>query len=238
VAAAGDTLLAFTRQGSAEVTVRDRRTGAVYTRGVGALSGPHHVQVQSGRWYVSDVDDGRPAVAVFSRHWELERRIPLEGIASAPHQFAVLPDGRIVVETADGRLVAVGPDSVTTFALVEQSARTGLILGARGGVLHAVPARAVTLYNERGNIRWRLPWPWHEGAYVTDITEDGQGRLHVLAGEGGEGGRDRFVTFSLSPATGEVVRWSEPGATATFVVARLGAYAQDRPERWLRDPED
>jgi hypothetical protein len=238
VAAAGDTLLAFSRQGSPDVTVRDRRTGAVYARGVNVLSGPHHIQQDAGRWYVSDIEQGRASVAVFSARWELERRIPLEGIASAPHQFAVLPDQRIVVEAPDGRLVGVGPDSVRTFALVEQSSRTGLVMGARGGVLHAVPSHAITLYNERGNIRWRLPWPWHERAYVSDIAEDGQGRIHVLAGEGGEGGRDQFVAFSLSPTTGEVIRWSEPGLSATFVVARLGEYSQDSPERWLRQPED
>ena len=237
VAASGDTLLAFTRQGSTEVTVRDRRSGAVYARGLNVLRSPRHTEERGGRWYVSDVDEGRATIAVFTPLWELERWIPVDEHASAPHQFAVLPDGRIVVEARDGRLVVVGPDSAVTFALVEQSSRTGMVLGALGGVLHAVPDRSITLYNERGNIRWRLPWPWHERAYVTDIAVDGQGRIHVLAGEETEAGQESFVAFSLSPITGEVVRYSlEPGGSATFVVKRMGEVKRDSAARWLREP--
>jgi hypothetical protein len=239
VAASGDTLLAFTRQGTTEVTVRDRRSGAVYARGLNVLRSPRHIEERSGRWYVSDVDGARATIAVFTSLWEFERWIPVDEYASAAHEFAVLPDGRIVIEARDGRLVVMGTDSAETFALVEQSSRTGIVLGALGGVLHAVPDRAVTLYNELGNVRWRLPWPWHERAYVTDIAVDGQGRIHVLAGEETEAGRQSFVAFSLSPITGEVVRYSqEPGGSATFVVKRMGEVERDSAARWLREPED
>jgi len=239
VAASGDTLLAFTRQGTTEITVRDRRSGAVYARGLNVLRSPRHIEERGGRWYVSDIDGGRATIAVFTPLWEFERWIPVDEHASATHEFAVLPDDRIVVEARDGRLVVVGPDSAETFALVEQSSRTGMVLGALGGVLHVVPGRAVTLYNEGGNVRWRLPWPWNERAYVTDVAVDGQGRIHVLAGEETEAGQQSFVAFSLSPITGEVVRYSnlEPGGSATFVVKRMGEVKRDSAARWLREPE-
>lgn len=237
VAASGDTLLAFSRQGSNEITVRDRRTGAVYARGVAALTSPHQIEEVGGQWYVSDVAEGRPSIVVFSAGWDVVRSISLDGIASAPHQFAVLPDGRIVVEAGDGRLVFAGNGGDSTFALVERGPRTGLLAGARGGVLHGVPGASVTLYNELGNIRWRLPWPWHEQTYVTDIAVDGQGRVHVLVGEETEFGRSSFVTFQLSPTTGEVIRWSQPGYSATYVVERMGEIRPDSAARWLREPE-
>jgi hypothetical protein len=237
VAASGDTLLAFSRQGTNEITVRDRRSGAVYARGVAALASPHHIEEVGGQWYVSDVVEGRAAVVVFSPGWDAVQRIDLDGIASAPHQFAVLPDGRLVVEAADGRLALVGEGGDSTFALVQQGPRTGLLTGARGGVLHGVPGRSITLYNELGNIRWRLNWPWHEQTYVTDIAVDGQGRVHVLVGEETESGRSSFVTFQLSPTTGEVIRWSQPGYSATYVVKRMGEIRADSAARWLREPE-
>jgi len=232
VAASGDTLLAFSRLGTSEIVVRDRRSGAVYRRGTNTLRSPHHIQELDGRWYVSDVEEGAASVVVFSGQWDPERRIPLRDVASAPHQFAVLPGGRVVVEATDGRLVAVGADSAATFALVEQSGRTGLLVAAAGGVLHAVPDRSITLYNAQGNIRWRLPWPWQEGAFVTDIAVDGQGRVHVLAGEEL---RNTFVCFSLSPTTGEVIRWSVPGPAATFIVERMGEIRPDSTAHWIGD---
>jgi hypothetical protein len=232
VAASGDSLLAFTRQGTSEIVVRDRRSGAVYRRGTNTLLSPHHIQEMDGRWYVSDAEEGTASVVVFSGQWDFERRIAVQEVAAASHQFAVLPDGRIVVEATDQRLVSVGPDSATTFALVEPSDRTGLLVAALGGVLHAAPGRAVTLYNAQGNIRWRQPWDWAEGVYVTDVAVDGQGRIHVLAGEAL---RNTFRSFTLSPTTGEVIRWSEPGATATFVVERLGETRPDSTARWIGD---
>ncbi len=230
VTASGDSLLAFTRQGTPEIVVRDRRSGAVYRRGTNTLLSPHHIQELDGRWYVSDVEEGAASVVVFSGQWDFERRIPVQGVAAAAHQFAVLPSGQVVVEAADQRLVAVGADSVTTFALVEGSDRTGLLVAALGGVLHAVPGRAITLYNAQGNIRWRLPWEWAEGVYVTDIAVDGQGRIHVLAGEAR---RNAFRCFTLSPTTGEVIRWSEESAAATFVVERLGELKPDSTAHWI-----
>lgn len=230
VTAVGDSLLALTRQGTSGVLKRDRRTGAVDTIGADALHSPQHIQEYDGRWFVSDVEDGSPSIVVFSADGELEQRIPLQGIASAAHQFALLPDGRIVTEAPDERLVVLGEDSTVTFAITQRSPRTGLLIGALGGIIHAVPDRAITLYNQLGNIRWRLPWPWYEGAFVTDLALDAHGRIHVLAGEEG---RNVFVVFTLSPLTGEVVRWSVPGPDATFVVNRLGNILPDSAERWL-----
>jgi hypothetical protein len=167
---------------------------------------------------------------VFSVAGGLERLIAIDSLVSAPHQFAVLPDGRVVVEAPDGRLLALSGDSVTTFALTPRSERTGLLVAARGGVLHAVPDRAITLYNAQGNIRWRLDWPWNSSAFVADLSVDSQGRPHVLAGEAGRSG---FIVFGLLPETGEVGRWSEAGPFATFVVRPLGDIMPDSAYRWV-----
>ncbi len=211
--------------------VRDRRTGAVYTRARNVLHSPHHIQENAGKWYVSDVETGRSSIVVFSTQWEVERRIPTDTIASAPHQFAVLTDGRIVVEAPGGRLAAISDDSVTTFALVEQSTRTGFVVAAQGGVLHVVPGRAMTLYNQNGNIRWRYRWRFSEAAYLTDLAADAQGRMHLLLGEEGTG---QFFAFTLSNITGEVIRWSTPGPSATFVVERMGEIKPDSAARWIQ----
>ena len=72
---------------------------------------------------------------------------------------------------------------------------------------------------------------------MTDIAVDGQGPIHVLVGEETQSGRSSFVTFQLSPTTGEVIRWSEPGASATYVVERMGEIRPDSAARWLREPE-
>lgn len=230
VAAAGDTLLAITRQGTSEVYVRDRRSGQV-TRHAGTdLTSPHHIQEFQGRWYVSDVVDGGAIIKVFSDDWELVDRVGIDTVASVAHQFAILEDGRIVVESVDGRLLAVTNDSITTFALVEQGARNGMLVAAQGGVLHIVPDKTLTLYNVRGNLRWRQAWPWHEGAYVTDLSVDAHGRVHVLAGEEGT---NVFYAFTLSPVTGEAVRWTAASRSATFVVEHLGDIREDDAERWI-----
>lgn len=229
-AVAGDSLLALTRQGIASILTHDRRTGALDTIGTDVLKSPHHIQEHNGRWYVSDAEDGRPSIAVFSADGQLEQRIPLERIAPVAHQFALLPDGRIVTEASDGRLAVLTDDAASTFAITERGSRTGFVIAAQGGVIHAVPDRAITLYNELGNIRWRLSWPWYEGAFVSDLAVDTHGRIHVLAGEQG---RNVFRVFTLSPVTGEVVRWSVPGPSATFVVDRLGQILPDSADRWL-----
>jgi hypothetical protein len=180
---------------------------------------------------VSDVIDGESWIVVFDPQWEVEDRIRLDTIATAPHQFAVLPDGRIVVEAPDSRLVAIEGDSITTFALTDSSPRTGLILGALGGVLHAVQDREITLYNEAGNIRWRLQWPWEQEAFVADLALDAQGRMHVLAGREGS---NQFYAYSLDRNTGQVIRWSVlPGTSATFVIDRMGEIQPDLVENWI-----
>jgi hypothetical protein len=232
VAAIGDSMLGITRQGEAAILVRERRTGATYARGSQALTSPHHVQELDGRWYVSDTHDGQDRIVVFDAEWEIVNRIRTDTLGATPHQFAVLPDGRIVLEGGDARLFVMGDDSIETFALFEPSQRTGFLSAASGGVLHAVPDRDVTLYNQNGNIRWRLPWQWEENAYLADLSIDARGRIHLLFGVADEG---TFVCFSLSTPTGEVLWWSEPGPTSTFSVERLGKIHPDDVGRWIGD---
>ena len=232
VAVVDDSLLAFTRQGDASVIIRDRGTDAVYTRGAPTLRSPRHVQEMGGRWYVSDMSADGPLIVVFDAGWTVQRVIRLADLDAVAHEFAVLPNGKIVVESGDGRLVAIGEDSTSTFALAEQGPRPGLLLAVSGGVLHAVPQRQITLYNGNGHIRWRLPWPWREDAYVSDIGVDSSGRIHVLGGESGE--PPDFVCFTLSATTGEVLRWSAPGPAATFTVDRIGEIRPDSVSHWLQ----
>ncbi|MDH3289494.1 MAG: hypothetical protein OEO20_03290 [Gemmatimonadota bacterium] len=232
VTAVGDSVLAITRQGQSSIILRDRRTGAVYTRDSEALHSPHHVQERDGMWYVSDVDDEGAWIVIFDAQWEVVDRLSVDTLATAPHQFAVLPDGRIVVEGRNARLVAIDGDSLHTFALFDPATRTGLVVAALGGVIHAVPDRYITLYNANGNVRWRLPWKWHDEVFVSDLSVDAHGRIHMLASEGGA--RSRFVCFTLSPTTGEVVRWSEPGPAATFLATPLGEIVPDSVDHWLR----
>lgn len=230
VAAAADTVLAVTRSGLPAILLLDRRTGQTDTLGLGVLESPLHIQEHGGQWYVSDGPGGRPVIAVLDARGALVRRIDLGAVAAAPHHFAVLPDGRIVVEGRDGELVVLTGDRSSTFAVTARSTRPGLVMAARGGVLHAIPGRTVILYNEHGNIRWRLVWPWREQAHVADLAVDAQGRIHLLAGEEGT---NQFVVFTLSHVTGEVVRWSVPGPYATFSVKRLGAITPDSIGRWF-----
>ena len=231
VAAAGDSVLAMSVPAVRGLLLRNRRTGKIDTLGAGQLTSPVHFQWARERWYVSDIRDGRPLIVVLSSSGVVERRIELDTIASAPHQFAVLEDGRIVVEAPDSRLIALSEDGAATlFALVQTSPRTGLLIAARGGVLHAVPDRSITLYNSLGKIRWRLDWPWSESTFVADLGIDSQGRPHIIAGQQGRPG---FVAFGLSPITGEVVRWSEDGPFATFVVDKLGEIKPDSASNWL-----
>jgi hypothetical protein len=230
VASAGDSLLAITRQGDPAILLRERETGAVFARGEPALTSPHHVQELGGRWYVSDAVEGTEWIVLFDSQWEVRDRIRVDSLTAAPHQFAVLPDGRIVLEAAEGRLIALDEDSITTFALFTAAPRSGFLVAAHGGVLHAVPDRDVTLYNENGNIRWRLPWDWQEDVYVSDLAVDAHGRMHMLVGEGRQ---NQFVCFTFSSTTGEVLRWSVPGPVATFSVDRLGEILPDSVDRWI-----
>lgn len=223
----GDSLFAVTARDAGGLVVFDGRGRLRDTLGLGFLRNPDHVQIMNDAWYVSDVEDGRPVVVVLARDGTLVRRVPLDGIATQAHQFAVLPDGAIVVEGTQGRLVAVRPESTTTFAVVEVGTRPSLILGAGGGVLHAIPDQTITLYNAFGNIRWRAPWPWVESAFVSDVSEDSHGRIHFLSGVGQS---NMFIAYSMTPGSGEVVRWSEEEPVASFVVTRLGAISRaERP---------
>ncbi|MFQ5704043.1 MAG: hypothetical protein ACE5HT_08480 [Gemmatimonadales bacterium] len=230
VAAQGDSVLAMSLPGVSGILIRNRHTGEIDTLGANELNSPVHFQWVNDKWYISDVRDGRPVIVVLSAHGDVEGRIELDTVASAPHQFAVLEDGRIIVESRDSRLVALSEDSSTTFALVQASSRTGLLVAAHGGVLYAIPDRSITLYNALGRIRWRLDWPWTKSTFAADLAVDSQGRPHVIAGQQGRPG---FVVFGLSPITGEVVRWSEEGPFATFVVDRMGNIEPDSASNWL-----
>ncbi len=227
VAPSGDSLLAMIVPDTAGVMLYDRRTSTGVIVGEDALHSPTHMQWSSELLYVSDVVDGRPMVLVLSSAGEIVEQIALGPTAAAPHQFAVLPTGEIIIETTDDRLIAIGEDSSTTFALMEASHRTGFLVAARGGVLHAVPGRALTLYNGLGKIRWRIDWPWDENAFVADLAVDSQGRPLVLAG-----GADGFAVFGLDPVTGEISRWMQ-GPSSTFSIQRYGEIRPDSASRWL-----
>jgi hypothetical protein len=229
VASSGDSVLAITATGTPGVVLYDRRSGARTAIGTERLASPAHVQWNDGRWYVSDVAEGRAAVVVLDAGGTPIDRVELGSLAAVAHQFAVLPDGQIVVETADDRLVAVSADSVTTFALIDESPKTGMLLAVRGGVLHVVPHRTLTLYNGLGKIRWRIEWPWVDTLFLTDIAVDSHGRPMILAGHEG---REGFVVFGLDANTGEVIIWME-GPTATFSVRKYGDIQPDDAANWL-----
>ncbi len=220
----GDTAIAYTKVGVGGVLIRSRATGAIDTLGPGTLRSPFNVEFDGHRWYVSDIEEGRPSIAIFRADGSPEGRIDLSQLSATPHQFALLPDGRIVVEVPGGQLVAISGDSVSTFARFRPGPRPGLLKGARGGVLHAVADRHVTLYNQFGNIRWRIEWPWRESAYVTAISVDSNGRIHLIAGVPSEG---TFIVYTLAAENGEVVRWSIPGPHASFTVDHFGEIRPD-----------
>lgn len=228
VAPIGDSLVAFTQVGVPGVLVADRRTRAVVdTIGAGALHSPLQLQLLEDRWYVSDIDEGRPSIAIFTSAGAagaLERVISLARFGATAHQFAVLPDGRIVIEAPGGELLALSGDSTARFSTYQPGPRTGFLLGASGGVFHAVPDRHLTLYNAFGNIRWRRNWPWAATAFITDLSVDANGRIHVLAGVPSE---STFIVFTLTAADGEVVRWSEYARGASFTIDYLGEVRAD-----------
>ncbi len=226
VAPEGDSLFAVTDPDRG-VAFLDRRGRLQDSLGAAELMNPGKVQIVSNTVYVSDVEDGHPLVLVFSRDGRLERRIDLDTLAGQPHQFAALPDGTIVVETSDRRLVALRNDSIDTFAVVEGGSRPSLLTAADGGVLHAVPDHAITLYNSFGNTRWRIEWPWVESAYVSDVAIDSRGRVHVIVGSSSE---ETFTVQTLTRESGEIFRWSEPTTESTFVVNRVGQVTR-APER-------
>jgi hypothetical protein len=231
VASAGDSVIAVTRVGSPGILVRRRRGSEVRTLGTSSVKSPVHVQWSAGEWFVSDVENGKPLVVVLSPTGEERRRIPLEHFTSTPHQFAVLPDGRIVVESPEGALVAIKGDSSSVFTVTDHAAKTGLLVAAGGGVLHAVPDRYITLYNQFGHIRWRLEWPWARTAYITEIAVDPQNRIHALAGVPSD---STFIVYSLSNNTGEILIWSPASRRATFIADRLGQIKSDDSKKWFR----
>jgi hypothetical protein len=215
VVPAGDSLYAVTSREAAALLIYDRAGRPVDTLGRGVLRNPDHVQPLNGAWYVSDMADGRPVIVVLRADGALERTIPLGEITPHAHQFAVLPDGAIVVETRDGRLAALRGDSTATFAAVVIGPRPSLLLGAGGGVLHAIPDRHITLYNGFGNIRWRIEWPWAPTAYISDVSRDSRGRIHAIAGVEAT---ETFIAYTFEEGTGEIIRWSEETAEGSFVV--------------------
>lgn len=224
VLALGDTAIAYTKLGARGVLILSRSTGTIDTLGPGTLLSPFNLEFDGHRWYVSDVQEGRPSIAIFRADGAPEGRIDLSPLSATPHQFALLPDGRIVVEVPGGQLVALAKDSISSFARFSPGPRPGLLKGARGGVLHAVADRHITLYNEFGHIRWRIDWPWRATAYVTAISVDANGRIHLIAGVPSEG---TFIVYTLAAETGEVVRWSTPGPYASFTVDRFGEIRPD-----------
>ena len=230
VEAVGDSLLLMTTEGVGGIIVYDLRTNTVDTIGRDVLNAPFHIQAFNGRWYVSDVVDGRAHVAVLTPDGKVEAYRDVSTITSTPHQFAVLPDDRIILESRDGRLVALQGDSVATFALVEAGARPSLLAGVAGGVLHAVPLVHMTLYNQFGHIRWRIPWYWAETAYFTDIATDRQGRIHIIAGVPAD---ETFIVYTLGRNDGDVIQWSGPGPYATFTIQRNGSFRRDSAANWI-----
>ena len=227
-----DTAMAFTVDRPPAVLRLDLLRHRTDTIGLGVLNSPVHVQAVGDRLYVSDIRDGTPSIVVFDAAGALERRLDVGEYTPTPHQFAVLPDGRIVLIGRGQQLVALAGDSVETFALAEAGPRPSLIVAALGGVLHAVPDQALTLYNGFGNVRWRVEWPWAETAYVTDLAIDAFGRMHVISGVTGTD-EETFIVYSLVPTTGEVTRWSQPGPVATFIARRMGNVVPDDLEDWI-----
>jgi hypothetical protein len=230
----GDSLLAMTTQGLGGIIVYDLRIDAADSLGLGVLHAPVQIEARRGRWYASDIVDGRPHVVVLSWDGALEAYHDLGDITATPHQFAVLPDDRIIVQSRDGRLLALDGDSVTTWALVEIGTRPSLLAGVAGGVLHTVPLEHITLYNEFGNIRWRIPWYWEDTAFFTDIGTDRQGRIHLIAGVPSD---ETFIVYTLGRNDGEVLQWSRPGPHATFTIRRNGIFRPDSAVNWIGGTE-
>ena len=216
VAASGDTLLGLARAGGLITFLPGRLAD---TLAADTLHDPVTVQWAAGRWWVSDQRAGRPAVVQVAPRGSAAT-IDLGDLTAQPHQFAVLPDGAIVVEAPDQRLVVWRGDSAATFAAVEVGPRPSHLVGAGGGVLHAVPDRHITLYNGFGHVRWRIEWPWLSTAHLGAIAVDRAQRIHILSGVADQG---TFIVYSMEPSSGEIVRWSRPDSSGTFVVDRLGA---------------
>lgn len=225
----GDSLAGLTTQGVAGLLIYHHYAEHLDTIAWGVLQQPVHVETVNGRWFVSDVDSAGPSIKVLAHDGALLEEHSLRDIVATPHQFAVLPDARIVVETQQGSLAALRGDSLEEFALVEVGLRPSLLTGASGGVLHAIPDQHITLYNAFGHIRWRVEWPWAETAYVTDIAVDRNGRIHFIAGIPRD---DTFVVYTMGREDGQILRWSEPGPYASFLVRLRGALEPVTDDPW------
>lgn len=229
VAAIGDTVFGVAAAGGPVIVLR--ASGIPDTIGRGALEDPFAIQRSGDAWWVSDVREGLPAVVRLARSAP-PITIPLGREAVQPHQFAVLPDGGLVYEVADHRLVVRRGDSVATFAVVERGDRPSLLTAASGGALHAVPGKHITLYNAFGHVRWRITWPWVETAHMAAATVDPRGRIQLLSGVADEG---TFIVYTIEPSSGEITRWSVPDSNATFTVDRLGDVSVAGRQYWRLD---
>jgi len=231
VATMGDSLFAVPAANAPVVLVLDRDGHVADTLGAGTLSQPVQVQALADTWFVSDGGGTTPTLFAFTADGHLLRKTSLATADPASAQFAVLPDGRVVVERAGGQLVALAGDSNTIFVPVQVGPRPSLLVGADGGVFYAAPGKSVALYNGFGHIRWRVDWPWADSAYVGGVAVDSKGRIHLISGVGNQ---RTFIVYTLATASGEIVRWSAADSVPTFVVDRLGALTRGDTTHWRR----
>ncbi len=231
VATMHDSLFAVPAARTPVVLVLDRDGHAVDTLAAAGLTQPVQVQALADTWFVSDGAGRAPTLFVFTAAGHLLRQSPLAAADPVSAHFAVLPDGRIVVQGTGGRLVALAGDSGKIFVPVEVGPRPSLLAGADGGVFYAAPGKSVALYNGFGHIRWRVDWPWADSAYVGGVSVDAKGRIHLISGVGNQG---TFIVYTLATPSGEIVRWSAADSVPTFVVDRLGALTGGDTTHWHR----
>lgn len=231
VATMGDSLFAVPATNAPVVLLLDRAGHVTDTLRAEALTQPVQIQALADTWFVSDGGGTAPTLFVFSADGRLLRQTSLAAANPASAHFAVLPDGRIVVEGRGGQLVALFGDADTIFVPVQVGPRPSLLVGADGGVFYAAPGKSVALYNGFGHIRWRVDWPWADSAYVGGVAVDAKGRIHLISGVGSQG---TFIVYTLATASGEIVRWSAPDSVPTFVVDRLGALTRGDTTHWRR----
>ncbi len=227
----GDSIVGVTTPDPGALLVRYYLDDRVDTVGLGRLTTPMHAQAMGNRWYVSDLVGDSSVIRMFDSSGTLVETIGLPA-RGTEHQFAVLPDGQIVVESSESELLVYGDETWDTFALAQAGTRPSHLVGLRGGVLHAVPGQHITLYNSFGNIRWRVEWPWSDRAYVSDIAVDPEDRTHFLAGIPNQG-EGTFIVYSMVATTGEIERWSIAGPYATFVVSVFGEVRPDSAANWF-----
>ena len=76
---------------------------------------------------------GYGTIMVFDAEWEILDRIRIDTLGATPHQFAVLPDGRIVLEGSEAHLLVLGAGTMETFAIFDAGQRSGLLTAAMVG---------------------------------------------------------------------------------------------------------